>query len=93
MAPVANILVSVVPRRLARIPPISGVQVLFKLYADNSNPNSVLEVPISLCSRLLRGPSIYEALTEPVNAAMICDRWITRTNGFLYSSSTHIAVL
>ena len=31
MTPVANILVTVVPKRLARIPPIRGVHVLFKL--------------------------------------------------------------
>ena len=62
MTPVANILVNVVPKRLARIPPTSGVQVLFKPKADNSKPNSVLEVPISRCSLLLRGPSIFEAL-------------------------------
>lgn len=54
--PVASILVNVVPNRLARTPPTSGVQVLLRENADISSENSVLFVPISRESRDFRGP-------------------------------------
>lgn len=63
MTPVARILVNVVPRRLARSPPTSGVQVLFREKAEMRRENSVLLVPISLERRDLRGPRMYVALS------------------------------
>ncbi len=41
MIPVARMLVYVVPSVLARIPPSSGVQVLFRLKAEINRLNSV----------------------------------------------------
>ena len=60
--PVASILVNVVPSLLARTPPTSGVQVLFKENAEMSSENSVLSVPISRERRDLSGPRMYDAL-------------------------------
>ena len=44
------------------IPPTNGVHVPEAENAASNKPNSVLEVPISRDSRLLRGPRIYVAL-------------------------------
>lgn len=63
MRPVAMILVIVVPRYPASTAPSRGVQVLFKLKAAMSRLNSVFDVPISIESRVLSGPRIYDALT------------------------------
>ena len=60
--PVASILVTVVPSRLASGPPTSGVHVLFKENAEMRRENSVLSVPISRDKRDLSGPRIYDAL-------------------------------
>jgi hypothetical protein len=74
MTPVANILVNVVPSLLARRPPSSGVQVEFRLNAETSKLNSVLEVPMSRCSRDLSGPRMYEALPwDRVSMVQDCD--------------------
>lgn len=62
MTPVATILVSVVPSLLAIMPPTRGVHVLFKLNAEISKLNSVLDVFISRASRDFSGPSVYDAL-------------------------------
>ena len=62
----ARMLVNVVPRRLARIPPTSGVHVLFRLNAESSSPNSVCDVPISRCRRLFSGPRMFVALRGSV---------------------------
>jgi hypothetical protein len=62
MTPVAMILVSVVPSLLAMRPPTRGVHVLFKLNAEISRLNSVLDVLISRASRDFSGPSVYDAL-------------------------------
>lgn len=43
-------------------PPTKGVHVPDKDNAASNKPNSVLDVPISRDSRLLRGPRIYVAL-------------------------------
>ena len=43
-------------------PPTKGVQVPEEDKAASNKPNSVLDVPISRASRLLRGPRIYVAL-------------------------------
>lgn len=55
---VAMILVYVVPKVLHIKPPINGVHVLFRLYAESSKLNSVLEAPSSLESLLFKGPRI-----------------------------------
>ena len=60
--PVAAILLMVVPSRAVMSPPTNGVHVPDKDNAASNNPNSVLDVPISRDSRLLRGPRIYVAL-------------------------------
>ena len=62
MTPVAMMLVTVVPSLLAIMPPIRGVHVLFKLNAEISRLNSVLDVFISRESRDFSGPSVYDAL-------------------------------
>lgn len=43
-------------------PPTKGVHVPDRDNAASNKPNSVLEVPISCDSRLLRGPRMYVAL-------------------------------
>ena len=48
------------------IPPTNGVHVPEEDNAASSNPNSVLDVPISRDSRLLRGPRMYVALEVKV---------------------------
>ena len=48
------------------IPPTKGVHVPEDDNAASSNPNSVLDVPISRDSRLLRGPRIYVALAMKI---------------------------
>lgn len=68
ISPVAIMLVTVVPRRPARNPPRSGVHVLFKLNAAKRRLNSVLEVPISLDSRVFKGPRMYVALGTVVSS-------------------------
>ncbi len=90
ISPVAMILVIVVPRRPARNPPIRGVHVLFKLNAANSRLNSVLEVPISLDSRVFRGPRIYVALRTVSDKPNVLSA--TRlTNGYQRSRSMRTA--
>ena len=64
MIPVAMMLVTVVPRRLASSPPTRGVQVLFSEKAEMRRENSVLSVPISRERRDLRGPRMYDALKK-----------------------------
>lgn len=49
-------------------PPTKGVQVPEEDNAASSKPNSVLDVPISRDSRLLRGPRIYVALEAKVRS-------------------------
>jgi hypothetical protein len=56
------ILVMVVPSRAVINPPTNGVHVPDKDSAASNKPNSVLDVPNSRDSRLLRGPRIYVAL-------------------------------
>jgi hypothetical protein len=80
MTPVARMLVTVVPKRLASNPPTSGVQVLLRLNADIMRLNSVLDVPISLDNRDFKGLMIYEALCGVVRnlewaAYRICLYW------------------
>jgi hypothetical protein len=48
------------------IPPTNGVHVPEEDNAASNKPNSVLDVPISRDSRLLRGPRMYVALEEKV---------------------------
>jgi len=60
--PVAIILLTVVPSRAVMTPPTKGVHVPEEDNAASNKPNSVLEVPISRDSRLLRGPRMYVAL-------------------------------
>ena len=48
------------------IPPTKGVHVPEEDNAASNRPNSVLDVPISRDSRLLRGPRIYVALEMKV---------------------------
>jgi len=64
----------VVPSLLASSPPTRGVQVLFSENAEMSRENSVLLVPISLDSRDLRGPSMYDALQTGRKQDAIQDR-------------------
>ena len=55
-------LVIVVPNLAARSPPRRGVHVLLRLNAAIRRLNSVLDVPSSRESLVLRGPRIYVAL-------------------------------
>jgi len=64
--PVAITLLTAVPSRAVITPPTKGVHVPEEDNAASSKPNSVLDVPISRDSRLLRGPSIYVALGTKV---------------------------
>ena len=62
IAPVAKMLVYVVPCLEAISPPTNGVQVVFKLSAEISRLNSVFEIPISRNRRDFRGPRILVPL-------------------------------
>lgn len=55
-------LLTAVPSRAVMTPPTKGVHVPDKDSAASNKPNSVLDVPISRESRLLRGPRMYVAL-------------------------------
>lgn len=58
------ILLTVVPSRAVITPPTKGVHVPDKDSAASNKPNSVLDVPISRDSLVLRGPRMYVALDK-----------------------------
>src|SRR5258708_1173907 len=70
------------------MPPIKGVHVLFRLYADSNNPNSVCEVPSCWCSWLFRGPRILTALRDVRESLLILQS--IRTNDFQCSRNMRI---
>lgn len=88
----ARILVNVVPNRLAKTPPTSGVHVLLRENADMSRENSVLLVPISRARRDLRGPRMYDALIPGVFSDRRCAQKMVRlTSDFRCLESRRIA--
>jgi hypothetical protein len=93
MMPVAKILVNVVPSLLAKIPPTSGVHVLFRVKADIRRLNSVLDVPNSRRNRDLRGPRTYKVLENKHELGGEKNDWLEHTNGFRCSESMYTTKL
>lgn len=82
----AIILLTVVPRRAVITPPTKGVQVPDNDNAASSKPNSVLDVPISRDSLLLRGPRMYVALLK-ILSRETCKRKDERENGLVTANA------